>query len=113
MVDKTTSFKKRAKGRRGTSRRTASKLLLKRRNPSLDLSLKLSASTAKGMVTRSGTAPNTWRIRRMAKLTKVYLIYMLLMCTLLMLVVVPGYFILVLLLIFATRNRGYRLNEIG
>ena len=29
MVDKTTSFKKRAKGRRGTSRRMASKLLLK------------------------------------------------------------------------------------
>ena len=29
MVDKITSFKKRAKGRRGTSRRTASKLLLK------------------------------------------------------------------------------------
>ena len=28
MVDKTTSFKKRAKGRSGTSRRTASKLLL-------------------------------------------------------------------------------------
>ena len=29
MLNKTTSFKKRAKGRRGTSRRTASKLLLK------------------------------------------------------------------------------------
>ena len=29
MVNKTTGFKKRAKGRRGTSRRTASKLLLK------------------------------------------------------------------------------------
>ena len=29
MVDETTSFKKMAKGRRGTSRRTASKLLLK------------------------------------------------------------------------------------
>ena len=29
IVDDTTSFKKRAKGRRGTSRRTASKLLLK------------------------------------------------------------------------------------
>ena len=28
MVDKTTSFKKRAKGRRGTSKRTPSKLLL-------------------------------------------------------------------------------------
>ena len=29
MIDKTTSFKKRAKGRRRTSKRTASKLLLK------------------------------------------------------------------------------------
>ena len=28
-----------------------------------------------------------------------------------MLVVAPGYLILVLLLIFATRNRGYGLNE--
>ena len=57
MVDKTTSFKKRAKGRRGTSRRTASKLLLKWRSPSLYLSLRLSASTTKGLVTGSGTAP--------------------------------------------------------
>ena len=51
MVDKITSFKKRAKGRRENSRRTASKVLLKRRSPSLDLSLRLSASTAKGLVT--------------------------------------------------------------
>ena len=60
MVNKTTSSKKRVKGRRrGTSRRTANKLLLKRRNPSLDLSLRLSASTSKGLVTGSGTAPST------------------------------------------------------
>ena len=65
MVNKTTSFKK--KGRRRTSKRTASKLLLKRRNPSLDLSLKLSASTASRLDTGSGTAPSIWRIRRMAK----------------------------------------------
>ena len=57
MVDETSSFKKRAKGRRGTSRRTASKLLLMRRSPSLDLILRLSASIAKEMVTGSGTAP--------------------------------------------------------
>ena len=68
MVNKTTSFKKKGKGKkRGTSRRTSSKLLLKRRNPSLDLSLRLSASTAKGLVTGSGTAPSIWRRRRMAK----------------------------------------------
>ena len=97
--------------RRGTSKRTASKLLLKRRNPSLDLSLKLSASTASRLVTRSGTAPSIWRIRRMARWTKVYVIYMLLMCTLLMLAVVPGYLILVQLLTYATRNWGYGLSE--
>ena len=68
MVNKTTSFKKKGKGkRRGTSKRTASKLLLKRRNPSLDLSLKLSASTASRLDTGSGTAPSIWRIRRMAR----------------------------------------------
>ena len=68
MVNKTTSFKKKGKGRRrGTSIRTASELLLKRRNPSLNLSRRLNASTTKGLVTRSGTAPNIWWIRRMAK----------------------------------------------
>ncbi|XBI07258.1 hypothetical protein VPH35_135187 [Triticum aestivum] len=68
MVNKTTSFKKKGKGKKkGTSRRTADKLLLKRRNPSLDLSLRLSASTASRLVTGSGTAPSIWRIRRMAR----------------------------------------------
>ena len=67
MVNKTTSFKKRAKGRWGTSRRTASKLLLKWRSPSLILNLRLSASTAKELVTGSGTTPSDWQIRRMAK----------------------------------------------
>ena len=67
MVNKTTS-RKRVKGRRrGTSRRTTSKLLLRRRNPSLDLSLKLSVSTASRLVTGSETAPSIWRIRRMAR----------------------------------------------
>ena len=76
MVNKTTSLRKRAKGkRRETSRRTANKLLLKRRNPSLDLSLRLSASTASRLVTGSGAAPSIWRIRRPAT-PKVYVIYM-------------------------------------
>ena len=68
MVNKTTSFKKRGKGKeRELQERMASKLPLPRRNPKLDLSRKLSTSTAKGMVTGSRTTPNTWRIRRMAK----------------------------------------------
>ena len=67
MVDKITSFKKRAKGKKGTSRRIASNLLLPGRSPSLVLSLRLSVSTAKGLITGSGTTPSDWQIRRMAK----------------------------------------------
>ena len=67
MIDKTTSFKKRAKGMKGTSSRMTSKLSLPRRSPKLDQSLKLSAYTAKEMVTGSGNAPSIWRIRRMAR----------------------------------------------
>ena len=68
MIDKTTSFKKRAKGKKEElQRRIASKLLLPLRSLKLDPSLELSASTAKEMVTGSGTALDTWRIRRMAK----------------------------------------------
>ena len=71
MVSKTTSFKKKGKGKKkGNFKKNSNKLLLKRRNPSLDQSLKLSASTAKGLVTRSGTAPSIWRIRRVAKVNK-------------------------------------------
>jgi hypothetical protein len=108
MVNKTTSFKK--KGKRETSRRVASKLPHLRRSPKLDLNLILSASTARDLDTGSGTAPSTWQIRRLETSTKVYVIYMLLMCTLLVLVVAPGYLILVRLLIFVTRNRGCRID---
>ena len=67
MIDKTTSFKKREKGKKENFKRMASKLSLLGRNPKLDLSLKLSASIAKEMVTGSGNALNIWWIRRMAK----------------------------------------------
>ena len=84
--------------RKGTSSRMASKLSLPQKSPKLDQSLKLSDYTAKEMVTRSGNALNIWWIRRMAKWTRVYLIYMLLMCTLLVFIVAPEYLILVRLL---------------
>ena len=51
MVNKTTSFKKRVKERKGTSRRMTNKLPLPGRSPKLYLSLKLSASTTKEVVT--------------------------------------------------------------
>ena len=68
MVNKTTSFKKKGKGKKGNFKKNGKQVATPgKRGPKLDPSLKLSASTAKGLVTRSGTAPSIWQIRRMAK----------------------------------------------
>ena len=67
MVNKTTSFKKKGKEKKGNFKKNGKKFATPERNPSLDLSLKLSASTASRLVTGSGTAPSIWRIRRMAR----------------------------------------------
>ena len=68
MVNKTTSFKKKGKGKKkGNFKKNGKQVAAQVKNPSLDLSLKLSASTSKEMVIGIGTAPNTYRIRRMAK----------------------------------------------
>ena len=111
MVNKTTSFNKKGKGKKGNFKNNGKQVAAHGKKPKLDPSLRLSASTVVEMVTRSGTAPNTWRIRRMAKWTKVYLIYKLLMCTLLVFIATPRYLIPVRLIIFVTWNRDYGLNE--
>ena len=67
MVNKTTSFKKKGKGKKGNFKKNAKQVVVQVKKPSLDLSLRLSASTAKGLVTGSGTTPTIWWIRRMAK----------------------------------------------
>ena len=67
MVNKTTSFKKNGKGKKGNFKKNGKQVATPRRSPKLDLSLKLSAFTTKGLVTGSRTAPSIWRIRRMAK----------------------------------------------
>ena len=67
MINKITSFKKRAKGKKGNFKKNGKQVAAQVKNPSLDLSLRLSVSTAKGLVTGSGTTPSDWQIRRMAK----------------------------------------------
>ena len=67
MVNKTTGFKKKGKGKKGNFKKNGKQVAAQVRRPSLDLSLRLSGSTAKELVTGSGTAPSIWRIRRMAK----------------------------------------------
>ena len=87
-----------------------SKLSLPGRNPKLDPSLKLSASTAKGMVTRSETTPNM-ADKKDGKVNKG--IFDIRVIDVYVTNTRSGawFLILVLLLIFATRNRGYGLNE--
>ena len=67
MIDKTTSFKKRAKGKKGNFKQNGKQVVTPAKSPKLDQSLKLSAYTAKEMVTGSRNPLNIWWIRRMAK----------------------------------------------
>ena len=68
MVNKTTSFEKNGKGKKkGNFKKNSKQVAAQEKKPNLDLSLKLSASTASRLVTGSGTAPSIWRIRRMAR----------------------------------------------
>ena len=66
MIDKISSFKKRAK-RRELQVEWQASCHSREESQKLDQSLKLSASTAEEMVTGSGNALNIWWIRRMAK----------------------------------------------
>ena len=51
MVNKTTSFKKKGRGKKRNFKKNRKQVATPGRNPSLDLSMKLSASTSKGLVT--------------------------------------------------------------
>ena len=51
MVNKTTSFKKKGKGKKGNFNKNDKQVAAQVKKPSLDLSLRLSASTAKRLVT--------------------------------------------------------------
>ena len=67
MVNNTTSFKKKGKGKKGNFKKNGKQVATPGRSPKLDPVLKLSASTAKGLVTGSRIAPSIWWIRRLAK----------------------------------------------
>ena len=67
MVNKTTSFKKKGKGKKGNFKKNDKQVATLARKPKADPSLRLSASTRRVMVTGSGNALKIWWIRRMAK----------------------------------------------
>ena len=68
MVNKTTSFKKKGKGKKkGNFKKNSKQVATQEKKPKPGPKPELSASTASKLVTGSGTAPSIWRIRRMAR----------------------------------------------
>ena len=67
MVNKTTSFKKKGKGKKGNFKKNGKQVATPKKKPKAGPKPELDASIAEGLVTGSGTAPSIWQIRRMAK----------------------------------------------
>ena len=111
MVNKTTIFKKKGRGKKGNFKKNSKQVATPGEKPKSGPKLETECFYCKGTGHWKRNCPKYLADKKDGKVNKVYLIYMLLMCTLLMLVVAPRYLMLVLLLIFATRNRGYGLNE--
>src|SRR4051812_43100153 len=110
MVNKTTKFKKGKSKQKGHFKKGGKKVTAQTKKTKAGPKHDTECFYCKGEG-HWKLAQSTWRILRTAtSRRKVYPIYMLLMCISLVLVVVPGYLILVRLLIFVTRNRCCRIN---
>ena len=67
MVNKTTSFKKKGKGKKGNFKKTGKQVAAPVKKPKDGPKPKTECFYCKGNGHWSGTAPSIWRIRRMAK----------------------------------------------
>mgnify|MGYP005841464941 CR=1 FL=1 len=112
MVNKTTSFKKKGKRMKGNFKNNGKQDDTLMKKPKAGPRPETECFYCKGTGHWKRNCLKYLADRKDGKVKKVYLIYMLLTCTLLMLVVAPGYLILVLFLIFATRNMSYGQTKI-
>ena len=67
MIDKTTSFKKRAKGKKGNFKQNDKQVVTPAKKPKAGPKPETECLHSKEMVTGSGNTLNIWWIRRMAK----------------------------------------------
>ena len=67
MVNKTTSFKKKGKGKNGNFKKNNKPLAAQVKKLKSGPKPEIECFYCKGLVTGSGTAPSIWRIRRMAR----------------------------------------------
>ena len=106
MVNKTTSFKKKGKGKKkGNFKKNSKQVAAQEKKPKSGPKPETECFYCKGTGHWKRNCPKYLADKKDGKVKGIFDVY------LLMLVVAPGYLILVLLLIFATRNRGYGLSE--
>ena len=67
MVNKTTSFKKKGKGKKGNFKKNSKPVAAQVKKPKSGPNPETECFYCKELVTGSGTAPSIWRRRRMAK----------------------------------------------
>ena len=111
MVDKTTSFKKRGKGKKGNFKKNSKQVAARVKKPKSGPKPETKCFYCKGIGHWKQNCPKYLADKKDGKVTKVYLIYVLLMCTLLVFIATPQYLILVQLLRLVTRNGSCRINR--
>ena len=67
MVSKTTSFKKKGKGKKGNFKKNNNPVAAQVKKPKSGPNSDTECFYCKGLVTRSRTTPSIWQIRRMAR----------------------------------------------
>ena len=103
--------RKGAKGRRGTSRRMANKVVARVKKPKSGPKPETKCFYYKGTGHWKRNYPLYLADKKDGKVNKLYLIYMLLMCTSLVFIATPQYLMLVQLLRVVTRNGSCKINR--
>ena len=67
MVNKTTSFKKKGKGKKGNFKKNGKKVVAQEKKPKSGPKPETECFYCSKLVTGSGTAPSIWWIKRMAR----------------------------------------------
>ena len=110
MVNKTTSFKKNGKGKKGDSKKSGKAVAPPVKKPKAGPKPETECFHCKGTGHWKRNCPMYLVDKKAANTKQGIYDIMLLMCTLPTLVVVPGYLIPVRLLTFATQSRNYGID---
>ena len=110
MINKTTSFKKRANGKKGNFKKNGKQVAAQVKKPKSGPKPETECFYCKGTSHWKRNCPKYLADKKDGKVKGTFDIHVI-DVYLTNARVAPGYLILVLLLIFATRNRGYGLSE--